>query len=61
MLALYKEVEPFFYGTKDTPGLINSEELEDVILMLCDDNHNLRTLPTEEMRTIGRLWHVLSF
>lgn len=51
MLALYKEVEPFFYGTKDTPGLINSEELEDVILMLCDDNHgNLRTLPTEEMR-----------
>lgn len=51
MLALYKEVEPFFYGTKDTPGLMNSEELEDVILMLCDDNHgNLRTLPTEEMR-----------
>ena len=51
MLALYKEVEPFFYGDKDTPGLINSEELEDVILMLCDDNHgNLRTLPTEEMR-----------
>ncbi|HHX12453.1 MAG TPA: alpha-glucuronidase [Clostridiales bacterium] len=51
MLALYKEVEPFFYGDKDTPGLINSKELEDVILMLCDDNHgNLRTLPTEEMR-----------
>lgn len=51
MLALYKEVEPFFYGDKDTPGLMNSEELEDVILMLCDDNHgNLRTLPTEEMR-----------
>lgn len=52
MLALYKEVEPFFYGDKDTPGLIDSEELEDVILMLCDDNHgNLRTLPTEEMRS----------
>lgn len=51
MLALYKEVEPFFYGDEHTPGLINSEELEDVILMLCDDNHgNLRTLPTEEMR-----------
>lgn len=51
MLALYKEVEPFFYGDEDTPGLINSEELEDVILMLCDDNHgNLRTLPTKEMR-----------
>ena len=52
MLALYKEVEPFFYGDKDTPGLIGSEELEDVILMLCDDNHgNLRTLPTKEMRS----------
>ena len=51
MLALYKEVEPFFYGDEKTPGLINSEELEDVILMFCDDNHgNLRTLPTEEMR-----------
>ncbi len=51
MLALYKEVEPFFYGDGNTPGLINSEELEDVILMLCDDNHgNLRTLPTKEMR-----------
>lgn len=52
MLALYKEVEPFFYGDETTPGLINSEELADVILMLCDDNHgNLRTLPTEEMRS----------
>ncbi|MCI3921131.1 glycosyl hydrolase 115 family protein [Paenibacillus sp. TRM 82003] len=52
MLALYKEVEPFFYGDEDTPGLIGSEELENVILMLCDDNFgNLRTLPTEEMRS----------
>jgi len=51
MLALYKEVEPFFYGDEHTPGLIHSEELGDIILMLCDDNHgNLRTLPTEEMR-----------
>lgn len=52
MLALYKEVEPFFYGDENTPGLIGSEELEDVTLMLCDDNFgNLRTLPTEEMRS----------
>lgn len=50
MLALYKEVEPFFYGDEHTPGLIGSEELENVILMLCDDNFgNLRTLPTDEM------------
>lgn len=52
MLALYKEVEPFFYGDDKTPGLIGSEELEHVILMLCDDNFgNLRTLPTQEMRS----------
>ena len=51
MLALYKEVEPFYYGDENTEGLKNSEELEDVILMLCDDNHGyLRTLPDEEMR-----------
>ncbi|MBR3041708.1 MAG: glycosyl hydrolase 115 family protein [Eubacterium sp.] len=51
MLALYKEVEPFYYGNETTEGLKNCEELEDVILMLCDDNHGyLRTLPDESMR-----------
>src|SRR5690625_4978268 len=51
MFALYKEVEPFFYGDEQTRGLMHAKELEDVILMFCDDNHgNLRTLPTEEMR-----------
>ena len=51
MLALYKEVEPFFYGDEDTKGLMGDPELEGVTLMLCDDNFgNLRTLPTEEMR-----------
>lgn len=51
MIALYKEVEAFFYGDETTQGLIGSKELCDVILMLCDDNYgNLRTLPTEEMR-----------
>ena len=52
MLALYKEVEPFFYGDAGTKGLMDSPELEGVTLMLCDDNHgNLRTLPTEHMKT----------
>ncbi len=52
MLALYKEVEPYFYGDKHTKGLIGSPELEGVTLMLCDDNHgNLRTVPTKEMRS----------
>ncbi len=51
MLALYKEVEPFYYGEPGTPGLKDWDELEDVILMLCDDNHGyLRTLPDEDMR-----------
>ena len=51
MIALYKEVEEFFYGDEKTKGLMGAEELEDVILMLCDDNYGtLRTLPTEEMR-----------
>ena len=51
MLALYKEVEAFFYGNDQTAGLMGSEELEDVILLLCDDNYgNLRTLPTKEIR-----------
>ncbi len=46
LLALYKEVEPFYYGDKDTPGLIDWDGLDDVILMLCEDNHNyVRTLP----------------
>ena len=52
MLALYKEVEPYFYGDKHTKGLMDDPELEGVTLMLCDDNHgNLRTVPTEKMRS----------
>jgi len=52
MLALYKEVEPYFYGDEKTKGLMGDPELENVILMLCDDNHgNLRTVPTKEMRS----------
>lgn len=51
MLALYKEVEPYFYGDEKTAGLMGDPELEGVTLMLCDDNFgNLRTVPTEKMR-----------
>lgn len=51
LLALYKEVEPFFYGDENTQGLMGDEELEGVTLLLCDDNYgNLRTVPTKEMR-----------
>ena len=51
MLALYKEVEPYFYGDENTKGLMDDKELDGVTLMLCDDNYgNLRTVPTEHMR-----------
>ncbi len=52
MLALYKEVEAYYYGDENTPGLKEGcDELEDVILMLCDDNHGyLRSLPDDQMR-----------
>ena len=52
MLALYKEVEPFYYGDENTEGLKTSPELDGVTLMLCDDNFgNLRTVPSEEMKS----------
>lgn len=52
MLALYKEVEPFFYGDSltDTEGLLGDPCLSDVILLLCDDNHGyLRSRPNGQM------------
>lgn len=51
LLALYKEVEPYFYGDENTSGLKNWDGLDGVTLMLCEDNFgNMRSLPTEEMR-----------
>ena len=51
LLALYKEVEAYFYGDEQTPGLKDWEELSDVICMLCEDNFGqMRTLPTEDIR-----------
>lgn len=51
LLALYKEVEQFFYGDETAEGLKNWDELESVICMLCEDNFGfMRTLPDEEIR-----------
>lgn len=51
LLALYKEVEDYFYGDDKVDGLQNWEGLSDVICMLCEDNHgHMRTLPTQKMR-----------
>lgn len=63
MLALYKEVEPYYYGDANTEGLKHWKELDDVILMLCEDNFGyMRTLPDDEMRNhpagFGMYYHV---
>lgn len=51
MLAIYKEVEDYYYGDDTCEGMKDWKELSDVIFLLSDDNHgNLRTLPTEETR-----------
>lgn len=51
LLALYKEVEPYFYGDERTPGLKDWEGLEGVTCMLCEDNFGyVRTLPGEDIR-----------
>lgn len=49
MLAIYKEVEDFYYGDDSCEGLKDWEELDDVIFMLCDDNFgNTRGLPSKD-------------
>ena len=51
MLALYKEVEEYYYGDADTAGLKDWDGLDGVTLMLCEDNFgNMRTLPKKEFR-----------
>ncbi len=50
VLALYKEVEPFFYGNAEVAGLKDWEGLRNTVCMLCEDNHGfMRSLPTPEM------------
>ena len=63
MLALYKEVEPFYFGDETTPGLSDWDGLDDVILMLCEDNHNYtRTLAdpaiSKHKGGLGMYYHV---
>lgn len=51
MLAIYKEVEDYYFGDETCEGLKDWEDLKDVIFLLSDDNHgNVRALPTEETR-----------
>ena len=46
LLAIYKEVEQYYYGSDEVKGLREWEGLEDVILMFCEDNFgHMRYLP----------------
>ena len=50
-IVLFTEVEEFFYGNQETPGLMDDPELDGVTLMLSDNNQgSTRTLPSEKMR-----------
>ena len=52
MLAVYKEVEGYYYGDSKTPGLYQWDGLDGVICMLSDDNFgHMRSLPSEAMRS----------
>ncbi len=62
-LVLFTEVEKFFYGDEETPGLITDPELDGVTVMFSDDNYGYtRTLPTEKMLShnggYGMYYHV---
>jgi len=51
VIALYKEVEEYFYGKEGVDGLKDWDELNGVTCMLCEDNFGfMRTLPTAEIR-----------
>ncbi|HBA46332.1 MAG TPA: hypothetical protein DCZ91_00725 [Lachnospiraceae bacterium] len=51
LLALYKEVEPYFYGDAHTPGLKDWGGLDGVTCMFCEDNYGyMRTLPEADIR-----------
>ncbi|MDR0464588.1 MAG: glycosyl hydrolase 115 family protein [Treponema sp.] len=51
VLALYKEVEAYFYGSSQAEGLMDWDELDGVICMLCEDNFGfMRTLPAQDIR-----------
>jgi len=60
MLAIYKEVEEYFYGDATTEGLKDWDGLDDVICMFCEDNFGfVRTLPTKDLgnRRYGMYYH----
>lgn len=59
VLALYKEVEDYFYGDENTEGLMSWDGINDATLLLSDDNFaNLRTVPDEKLRDREAGWGI---
>lgn len=60
MLAIYKEVEQYYYGDENTPGLMEWEGLKNTILMFCEDNFGyMRYLPQRpHARGYGMYYHL---
>lgn len=57
ILAVYKEVEKYWYGTAEVEGLKDWEVLNEVTILLADDNFgNLRKIPTEHERDRSAGW-----
>lgn len=51
VMAIYKEVEEYFYGTDKVQGLKDWDGLDSVILMFCEDNYGyMRKLPDSSMQ-----------
>lgn len=62
LLAIYKEVEKYYYGDENVPGLKDWDGLDDVILMFCEDNFgHMRYLPKKEEKHLagyGMYYHL---
>lgn len=57
ILAVYKEVEKYWYGSAEVEGLKDWEVLADVTILLADDNFgNLRKIPTDHERYRSAGW-----
>ena len=59
VLALYKEVEDYYYGDETAEGLCRWDGLDDLTLLLSDDNFaNLRTVPSPELKDRKAGWGI---
>ncbi|MBO4904532.1 MAG: glycosyl hydrolase 115 family protein [Lachnospiraceae bacterium] len=59
IFAVYKEVEPFYWGDDMTPGLENDPVLEGATILLSDDNYgNLCRIPCNTGGRYGMYYHL---